>query len=302
MARYLVVAHQTAASPDLLARLKEIAAQDEEAEFVLLVPVTPIKHLLTWVEGEEAAIAQARAASAAAVLRRSGLVVLDTTVGKDDPLRAIEDECRRSGPFAMAIISTLPPGISRWLRRDLPNRVRSSLGLQVEHVIAGATTRRSLDAIGATPADAAAPVAVDKPMDMATLASFRGSELHCFEGVVGQVRELLYDYVTQEPVWLGVGSRPIPFRTLLVPAGSVQVIDGRLTARLSKDAILSQPHVDIGEGITSLSDEEKLYQHYGLPFLQVRDVRVLRAGQELPGIERNWQNIFNSEPSETARQ
>lgn len=41
MARYLVVAHRTAKSPELAAKLKELLAQDPEARFVLLVPAVP---------------------------------------------------------------------------------------------------------------------------------------------------------------------------------------------------------------------------------------------------------------------
>lgn len=42
MARYLVVAHRTAKSPELAAKLKELLAQDPEARFVLLVPAVPL--------------------------------------------------------------------------------------------------------------------------------------------------------------------------------------------------------------------------------------------------------------------
>lgn len=41
IAQYLVVAHRTAKSPELAAKLKEILAKDHEARFVLLVPALP---------------------------------------------------------------------------------------------------------------------------------------------------------------------------------------------------------------------------------------------------------------------
>ena len=41
MARYLVVAHQTVTSPELLKVVRGVRDQDADAEFVLLVPATP---------------------------------------------------------------------------------------------------------------------------------------------------------------------------------------------------------------------------------------------------------------------
>ena len=51
MGRYLLVAHQTADSPELRGRVLELVRQDPAAEFVLLVPATPIS-VLTSVGGE----------------------------------------------------------------------------------------------------------------------------------------------------------------------------------------------------------------------------------------------------------
>src|SRR5688572_9175318 len=110
MAKYLVVAHQTAASPELVAKLQELAAADAEAEFVLLVPATSSTHLLTWVDGEREQVAQRRASEATAVLRRAGLRVTNTIIGDADPLKAIENELTSSGnEYAMTVISMLPP-------------------------------------------------------------------------------------------------------------------------------------------------------------------------------------------------
>ena len=48
MARHLVVAHETVSNPKLVEKLKEIAKEDESADFVLLVPASPVRHLLLW--------------------------------------------------------------------------------------------------------------------------------------------------------------------------------------------------------------------------------------------------------------
>ncbi len=57
MAKYLLVAHQTAERQELLDAAKELAAQDGHAKFTLLVPATPVGDLLTWEEGETKEVA-----------------------------------------------------------------------------------------------------------------------------------------------------------------------------------------------------------------------------------------------------
>jgi hypothetical protein len=145
MALYLVVAHQTAASDELIAMLQEIAAREHDPEFVLLVPATPITHLLTWTEGESLEVARSTATEAARTLRAAGVNLIDTVIGAPDPLQAIQSE-HGFRTYAATIISTLPLGVSRWLRRDLPSRVRAKLGVEVVHVIsqAGVASRRAV--------------------------------------------------------------------------------------------------------------------------------------------------------------
>ena len=52
MTRYLVVAHQTATSLELLEKVTEIANGDPHSTFTILVPATPVQHLLVWEDGE----------------------------------------------------------------------------------------------------------------------------------------------------------------------------------------------------------------------------------------------------------
>src|SRR5688572_23643806 len=128
MALYLVVAHQTAANPQLQTKLRSMASTDPDARFVLLVPATPVKHLLYRADGDPNEMARNLAAEAALSMRRAGLHLEETIVGAADPLIAIEQEFnRRRGGYAGIILSTLSAGVSRWLRRDLPTQVRSSL-------------------------------------------------------------------------------------------------------------------------------------------------------------------------------
>lgn len=136
MARYLVVAHQTAASPELLSKLRQLAAEDPSAEFVLLVPATPISHLLTWVEGEAAEIAGRTAELAQRQTDEIGAAVIRTVVGDGSPLVATGDELRQHPEgYDAIIISTLPLGVSRWLGLDLPHQAGRKFGVPVIHVV-----------------------------------------------------------------------------------------------------------------------------------------------------------------------
>jgi hypothetical protein len=290
MARYLVVAHQTAASPELMEKLRELSDADDQAAFVLLVPATPIRHLLTWEEGDAAAVARSRATAATYSLREAGFHIVDTVVGPADPLVAIAAEHgRRQPPYALTVISTLPPGISRWLRLDLPSKVAARLGVPVAHVVVREARVRpsetSADEEIVAPSTGAGP-------SLRVAAGWRGRRLHCLDGLLGDVHEILYDYATLEPLWLGIRSRPLPFRTLLVPTASLTVRDGALVAPFRRQRIIDQPPIAIGEGFSSLSEEEAIYEYFGIPFSTLRDVRVLHLGQEYPGMEMNEQDIL----------
>lgn len=149
MSQYLIVAHQTADSPELLQRLTEIATFDQQAAFTLLVPATPVTHLLVWEEGETQMIAQNKAQEARALFESRGLNILRALVGDGSPLLAIGDELRRHPNWYDAIVlSTLPPGVSRWLRLDAHNQVERNFNLPVIHVVA----RRQAEAAAASAA------------------------------------------------------------------------------------------------------------------------------------------------------
>jgi hypothetical protein len=138
MPRYLVVAHQTAQSIELLTRLRELARTDERAEFVLVVPATPLRHLLVWEEGETLELARRRAQEACTYLTAAGLRMADCEVGDRDPLLALADAVADHPDCAAVVISTLPPGVSRWLRLDLIHRARRLLPRhRLIHVVAG---------------------------------------------------------------------------------------------------------------------------------------------------------------------
>jgi hypothetical protein len=141
MARYLIVAHQTAGSPELLERVTALAAADPGAEFTLLVPATPTGHLLhNWEEGEARQLARKRAAEAMASLTAAGIPVAAARVGSHSPLEAVGDELQARPGYDRIVLSTFPPGVSRWLKGNLPAILERRFRLPVDHVVAPART------------------------------------------------------------------------------------------------------------------------------------------------------------------
>jgi hypothetical protein len=133
-ASVLVVANRTADSPQLIATLRERASRSP-ASFTLLVPAVP--RGLAWAADMKAGRPEAfpSAEAGARRMRMAGLELRETIVGDPDPLAAIGDALH-SRDFDEIVVSTLPPGISRWLRLSLPQRVRRMTALPVDHVVA----------------------------------------------------------------------------------------------------------------------------------------------------------------------
>jgi len=137
MSKYLIVSHQTALSPDLHREVSALVTDDPAAEFAVLVPEAPGVPT-TW-EGETVDVARHRAEAAQAALEeRAGARVVRAAVGAPDPLQAIADELRTQPGYDTLVISTFPPGISRWLKLDLVHRAERKFGLPVIHVVAEA--------------------------------------------------------------------------------------------------------------------------------------------------------------------
>jgi hypothetical protein len=119
--RILIVAHRTATTPGLLEEVRRHAR--EGTHFDLLVPD----------------VADQQDADSTLDL---ALPVLRDAVGSDvegfvescDPFEAVEKTMRQRH-YDEVIVSTLPVGVSRWLKRDLPRAV-SKLGVPVTVVTA----------------------------------------------------------------------------------------------------------------------------------------------------------------------
>ena len=134
MANVLVVANRTAESPELLEALRGRAARGE-ATFTLLVPATP--HGVAWAADMHSGGSEAEDHMNNAVerMRSAGLEVKEGKVGDPDPIAAVQDETNFA-KYDEVIVSTLPGGISKWLKLDLPHRVERTTGIPTTHVIA----------------------------------------------------------------------------------------------------------------------------------------------------------------------
>jgi hypothetical protein len=133
-ARVLVVAHRTAATPALLAAVRERAARGP-AVFSLLVPrgVHGLHRVMDPETGgdEEAELVLELALP---LLEEAAGARVEGIVGDASPLTAIQDAINTQG-FDEIIISTLPARVSRWLHLDLPSKA-GGLGLPVTTVTA----------------------------------------------------------------------------------------------------------------------------------------------------------------------
>ena len=134
MARYLIVAHKSLGGERLLSEVRSRHDRGD-AQFHLLVPVThPGDH--AW--SDEECEATARKVLDRALDRFEDLGVKATgEVGDANPVYAVDTVLQRGEHFDEIILSTLPPGISRWLKLDVHTRVSNAVPMPVTHVIGG---------------------------------------------------------------------------------------------------------------------------------------------------------------------
>ena len=135
MPTYLVVANQTLGGAELLDHVRSLAASggDDPCTFHLVVPATPSKDHLTWTEGEAHTIASERLDESLERLRSMGLEVTGE-VGDASPLLAVDDALRHRTVDGV-IVTTLPVGLSRWLKMSLPDRLERKCDVPVTHIV-----------------------------------------------------------------------------------------------------------------------------------------------------------------------
>ena len=138
--RVLIVAHQTADSPDL-ARAVARRADDSACTFTLLVPARA-HGLRSLTDPQDPGIgeAEARLELAIPLLSEAAGEAILGVIGAHEPLAAVQDALNVLG-FDEVIISMLPVRESSWFRLELPRKVRA-LGVPVTEVI---TSAREVD-------------------------------------------------------------------------------------------------------------------------------------------------------------
>ena len=136
MRRYLIVANQTLLGDPLLARVRECLAAGP-CEFHVVVPATHAPGRAAQREDRDRAFAARRLKDGLERFRAMGVDV-EGEVGDARPMDAIRDVMLHAGPFDEIIVSTLPPGISRWLHQDLPHRIHRTFELPTSTVVARA--------------------------------------------------------------------------------------------------------------------------------------------------------------------
>lgn len=135
MSRYLVVAHRTLGGDHLMDHLRSLR-EAGPCRFHLLVPeYHPGNHV--WSEEEVTMEARRRLHDGLEQLQEQGIIA-DGEIGDANPVYAIGTVLRREGPGAFdgIVLSTLPPGPSRWLNLDVPSRVKKEYPrIALTHVV-----------------------------------------------------------------------------------------------------------------------------------------------------------------------
>lgn len=132
MTSYLIVANQTMGGAELIDHVRLVMAEGP-CDFHLVVPATPPKEHLTWTEGEAKAIAAQRFEAGLDRMRTMGAQATGE-VGDSSPILAVDDALRHRVVDGV-IVTTLPVGLSRWLKLGLPERIGRRHHVPVTHVV-----------------------------------------------------------------------------------------------------------------------------------------------------------------------
>jgi len=140
MSTVLIVANQTLPSQALAEAIAE-RVRAGITSFYVVVPATPAGKGMTWDEEGSRREARERLDQFVAQLAEQH-VEADGEVGDRDPVSAVRDALRNR-EVDEVVLSTFPPGISRWLGQDVPSKLRHNVGVPVLVVYEGAAAGAS---------------------------------------------------------------------------------------------------------------------------------------------------------------
>jgi hypothetical protein len=129
--KILVLANETIGGRSLIEKVQERAGADV-AYWVVVPRARPRRGNVVYDEAVRD-MAQVRVDLMTTFMSENGIKG-DGEVGDPDPFLAATDAVHAEG-IDEIIVSTLPAETSGWLKRDLPERLRESTGLPVEHVV-----------------------------------------------------------------------------------------------------------------------------------------------------------------------
>lgn len=141
MGQYLIVANQTLGGAELEREVQQ-RIEGGESHFHVVVPATATHHKTKDWEGgfrDDSAeadhahdVAERWLEQMIAKLKQLGAEA-DGEVGDPDPKAAVKDVLRHHS-FDEVIVSTLPTGLSGWLKADVPNQIAAVTGSLVTTV------------------------------------------------------------------------------------------------------------------------------------------------------------------------
>lgn len=133
MPNVLVIANETVGGSALLEATLSRHKDDPSTHFHLVVPQTRPRSGLVIYDDAVRNGAQVRVDLATTVMKGHGIDITGD-VGDGDPYLAATDALRE-GDYDELIVSTLPVGESRWLGRDLIQKLEEEAGVPLTHVV-----------------------------------------------------------------------------------------------------------------------------------------------------------------------
>jgi uncharacterized protein (TIGR02271 family) len=116
-------------------------------------------------------------------------------------------------------------------------------------------------------------------MTMTDLSGWRGHDVVDPSGErIGEIADIYLDEQTDQPEWLAVRTGLFGHRISFVPLAEAQAAGDDVLVPYTKDQVKDAPHADPDEGLLSEAEEARLYEHYGLPYSDIRSDTGLPAG------------------------